>query len=262
MTTSLHQATVRLERFFAGLDTRPGVMARRLLGVSKPEDERLAELLCIEHRARTKMDGSIGGSLVSTAWAAWEMMDLGFDALQGGLSRLVSWVLTFLESPPAAAAPTPLALPNGTVLTSEAGATFAAECLGLRVLLRARQDARPRVLRRLERVLSLWPTVHDELAASALGVVAVAPVPYHDRLESCVERVGAAQHPDGTWGEANLFHMLESLLLAGIRPARAVIERAVPALLAVQRPDGSFDTPANEERALIGLRALLVAQQG
>lgn len=261
MTTSLEQAIVRLESFFGGLETRPGVIARRLLGTPKPGDERLAELLCIERRARTKMDGSIGGSLVTTAWAAWEMMDLGLDALQGSLSRLISWVLTFLEAPPPAPAPTPLALPNGTVLTNEAGATFAAECLGLRVLLRARQDARPRVLRRLERVLSLWPTVHDELAASALGVVAVAPVPYHDRLESCVERIGAAQQTDGTWGEANLFHMLESLLLAGIRPARAVIERAVPALLAVQRPDGSFDSPAHEERALIGLRALLVAQQ-
>jgi hypothetical protein len=261
MTTSLQQATVRLERLFSGLDTRPGVIARRLLGIPRPEDERLAELLCIEHRARSKMDGSIGGSLVTTAWAAWEMMDLGFDALQGSLSRLISWVLTFLESPPPSPAPTPLALPNGTVLTNEAGATFAAECLGLRVLLRARQDARPRVLRRLERVLSLWPTVHDELAASALSVVAVSPVPYHDRLESCVERIGAAQRPDGTWGDANLFHMLESLLLAGIRPARDVITRAIPALLALQQVDGSFDSPPHEERALIGLRALLVARE-
>lgn len=261
MSTSLDQAITRLERFFTGLDTRPGVLGRRLLGISHPGDQQLTEILVSERRARTKMDGSIGGSLVNTAWAAWEMMDLGLDALQGSLARLVAWVLTFLETPPPSSAPSPLALPNGTVLTSAEGATFAAECLGLRVLLRARQDARPRVLRRLERVLSLWPSVHDELAASALGVVAVSPVPYHDRLPACVERLGASQRPDGTWGDANLFHMLESLLLAGIRPARAVIGRAVPALLALQREDGSFDDPANEERALIGLRALLVAQE-
>ncbi len=262
MSTSLEQAITRLERFFSGLDSRQGVLARRLLGIAKPEDDRLAELLVSERRALTKVDGSIGGSLVTTAWAAWEMMDLGLDALQGTLARLVAWVLTFLESAPPTSAPSPLALPNGTVLTSAEGATFAAECLGLRTLLRARQDARPRVLRRLERVLSLWPSVHDELAASALGVVAVAPVPYHDRLPACVERLGNSQRPDGTWGDVNLFHMLESLLLAGIRPARAIIERAVPALLALQREDGTFDESANEERALIGLRALLVAQGG
>jgi hypothetical protein len=261
MSTSLEQAIARLERFFTALDTRQGVLGRRLLGMQRPEDEQLAALLVGERRASTKMDGSIGGSLVSTAWAAWEMMDLGLDALQGSLSRLVAWVLTFLESPPASSAPSPLALPNGTVLTSAEGATFAAECLGLRVLLRARQDARPRVLRRLERVLSLWPSVHDELAASALSVVAVAPVPYHDRLPACVERLGQSQRADGTWGDANLFHMLESLLLAGIRPARELVARAAPALLALQREDGSFDEPANEERALIGLRALLVAQE-
>ncbi len=261
MSTSREQAISRLERFFSALDTRQGVLGRRLLGTQRPEDEQLAEILVSERRAKTKLDGSIGGSLVTTAWAAWEMMDLGLDALQGSLAWLVSWVLTFLETPPAASAPSPLALPNGTVLTSAEGATFAAECLGLRVLLRARQDARPRVLRRLERVLSLWPSVHNELAASALGVVAVAPVPYHDRLPACVERLGQSQRPDGTWGDANLFHMLESLLLAGIRPAQALIARAIPALLTLQREDGSFDEPANEERALIGLKALLVTQE-
>jgi len=262
MKTSLEPAIARLETFFTTLDTRPGVIARQLLHISTPQDERLAESLYNQRRNWTRKDGSIGGSLVTTAWAAWEMMDLGLDVLQGGLSRVVAWVLTFLEAPPRDPAPTPLALPNGTVLTSEAGATFAAECLGLRVLLRAHQDARPRVVRRFERVLSLWPSVQDELEACALGTIAFAPAPYLDRLPSCVERVAADQRGDGTWGEVNLFHMLESLLLAGIRPARAVIARAVPALLARQRPDGSFDEVPHEERALIGLRALLVAHEG
>jgi len=262
MMTSLEPAIARLETFFSALDTRPGVIARRLLHISTPQDERLAEFLCNERRNWTRMDGSIGGSLVTTAWAAWEMMDLGLDALQGGLSRVVAWVLTFLEAPPRYPAPTPLALPNGTVLTSETGATFAAECFGLRVLLRANQDARPRVVRRFERILSLWPVVRDELAACALGTIALAPAPYLDRLPACVERIGADQREDGTWSDVNLFNMLESLLLAGIRPARAVIARAVPALLARQQPDGSFDVVPHEERALIGLRALLVAHEG
>ena len=33
------------------------------------------------------------------------------------------------------------------------------------------------------------------------------------------------------------------------------------ALLALQQVDGSFDSPPHEERALIGLRAILVAQE-
>jgi len=36
----------------------------------------------------------------------------------------------------------------------------------------------------------------------------------------------------------------------------------VPGLLARQWPDGSFDEVAREERALIGLRVLLVAHAG
>ena len=261
MQNTLPQALTRLENFFAERDTRPGVIGRRYLGISKPEDERLAALLCLERDASTKMDGSIGGMFVNTVWTAWEMMDLGLDAVQGGLSKVVSWVVTFLEGKPTSPAPTPLALPNGAVLTSEASATFAAECLGLRMLLRAGQDDRPGVLRRLERVLSLQPTLPDDLAACALGVVAVSPVPYRNRLPGCVARVAAAQRPDGTWGNADLLHMLESLVLAGIRPVQSVIERAIPELLGLQRPDGSFDDPPHEERALIGLRALLVARE-
>lgn len=261
MTNTVPHAITRLESFFADRETRPGVIGRRLLGVSKPEDERLAALLCHERHASTKMDGSIGGVFVKTVWTAWEMMDLGLDAVQGGLSKVVSWVVTFLEGKPTSPAPIPLALPNGTVLTNEASATFAAECLGLRVLLRAGLDERPGVLRRLERVLSLQPTLPDELAACALSVVALSPVPYRNRLTACVERVAASQRPDGTWGNADLLHMLESLVLAGIRPVRSVIERAIPALLGLQRPDGSFDDPPHEERALIGLRALLVARE-
>jgi hypothetical protein len=261
MTSTQPQAIARLQTFFADRATRPGVVARRLLGATRSDDERLTEMLCGERRARTRLDGSIGGSLVDTAWAAWEMMDLGLDAWHGGLTRLVSWVLAFLEGSPSESVTAPLVLPNGTVIPGSSDATFAAECLGLRVLLRARQEDRPGVQRRVARVVSLAPTVSDQLAASALAVMAIAPAPYRDALPGLVERFAAAQRTEGSWGEADLFQALEALLLAGIRPARAVIERAIPALLEAQRDDGSFDEAAHEERALIGLRALLVSQE-
>jgi hypothetical protein len=248
----------KLEMFFAARATRPGVLARRLLGKPGPDDARLTELLCNERRARTRMDGSIGESLVATAWAAWEMMDLGLDEMHGGLSRLLSWVVTHLEGPQREPDHLPLILPNGTALTTAADAAFAAECLGLRVVLRARYDGRPGVLLQLERVLDSWKERSDELAASALGVIALAPPALRDGLPAAVERLARAQQPDGTWGDANLFHILEALLLAGVRPARAVIANATPALLRRQRPHGAFDDPPQEERALIGLRAILV----
>lgn len=248
----------RLESFFAARATRPGVLARRLLGKSGPDDAGLAQLLCNERRAGTRMDGSIGGSLIATAWAASEMMDLGLDELHGGLSRLLAWVVTHLEGPQREPEALPLTLANGTVLADAAAAAFAAECLGLRVLLRARYDSRPGVRQQLERVLHDWKERPDELAASALGVVALAPAPFRGDLPAGIERLAASQQADGGWGAANLFHLLEALLLAGVRPARAVIARAAPALLRLQRPDGSFDDPPQEERALLGLRAILV----
>src|SRR6266550_736566 len=114
--TSLKKAIARLDALFQDRDTRPGVLARQLLGKQKPGDTTLAELLRNERPARTRMDGSIGESLLDTAWAAWEMMDLGLDALDGGLDRLVSWVLGRIEAPVPTAAPAPITLPNGLVL--------------------------------------------------------------------------------------------------------------------------------------------------
>jgi hypothetical protein len=42
--------------------------------------------------------------------------------------------------------------------------------------------------------------------------------------------------------------------------AQEAVRRAVPALLSRQRLDGSFGTTAQQERALIALRALLWAE--
>src|SRR5260221_7115031 len=105
---SLTKAIAQLEAVFHGRDTRPGVLARQMLGKQKPGDATLSELLRNERPARTRMDGSIGDSLLDTAWAAWEMMDLGLDALDGGLDRLVSWGLGRIEAAGPTLAPPPV----------------------------------------------------------------------------------------------------------------------------------------------------------
>jgi hypothetical protein len=247
-----------------GRDTRPGVLARQLLEREQPGDTRLAEILVSERRARTRMDGSIDGLLVKTAWAALEIMDLGADSLHGGLDRLVSWSLAEVVSSPPPPDGAPVDLPNGTRITDPDGAAFAARCLGLRLLLRARKDGRPGVAKLVEELADGPQPPTLDLSACALAALALMPPPHRRHLDGLINRLGKAQETAGGWAEADLFLMLEALVLAGVRPARAVVVRAAPALAALQQTNGGFDDlapndPVHEERTLIGLRALHIA---
>lgn len=258
-------ALAKVEAFLVDKDTRPGILARQFAGREKPGDARLTEILASERRARTKMDGSVDGSLVRTAWAAWEMMDLGADALHGGLDRLVSWLLTQVEAGAAPSDPAPLTLPNGAVIADTEGAAFAARMLGLRLLIRARKEARPAIARLLDALATGPQPPTLDLSACALAALALVPPPHRHHLDGLITRLGRAQNDKGEWTEADLFLMLEALVLAGIRPARAVVSKAAPALAARLRDDGSFDdlphSDAHEERALIGLRAFQIAME-
>lgn len=256
-------AFAKVAAYLAGRDTRPGLVARELVGQPRPGDGKLAEILTAERRARSKMDGSIDGSLLRTAWAAWEMMDLGADVLHGGLDRLVSWTLQQVESGATSDRP-PITLPSGVVFADEDGAAFAARCLGLRVVLRARREARPGVARLVDELANGPQPPTLDLSACALAALALVPPPHRRHLDGLVSRLGRAQGADGGWTEADLFHMLEALVLAGIRPARVVVAKAADALAARLRDDGSFDdpphdNPIHDERALVGMRALQIA---
>ncbi|HXF96956.1 MAG TPA: hypothetical protein VNI61_12730 [Gemmatimonadales bacterium] len=259
----LESAFAKVEAYLSERDTRPGILARQLVGKERPGDPKLADLLVNERRARTRMDGSIDGSLVRTSWAAWEMMDLGADPLHGGLDRLVSWILAQVEAG-TATDPAPLVLPNGAAIADPEGAAFAARCLGLRVVLRARREERPAIQQLVDQLANGPQPPTLDLSACALAALALVPPPHRRHLDGLVHRLGRAQGGDGAWADADLFHMLEALVLAGIRPARQVVARAAPALVRRLRDDGAFDDPPHdhpihEERALIGLRALAIA---
>jgi hypothetical protein len=261
---SLKQAIAKVDAFFQDRETRPGVLARQAASRERTGDAKLAELLCQERRARTRMDGSIGNSLFDTAWAAWEMMDLGLDALDGGLDRLISWVLGKVEAgeggaiaPPAL----PLTLPSGLVLPAAGDAAYATRAVAVRTVVRARHGERPGVAAAVRELAQGPQPPTLNLSASVLGALALAPPEHRHHLDGLIGRLGAVQSNDGAWPGADLFHMLEALILAGIRPARVLIAKAVPALLPRQRETGAFDDPPHEERALIGLRALLVAAE-
>lgn len=258
--SAVQDAFEKVTRFFGDRHTRPALLARQLAGRVLPDDDKLADILANERRAASRADGSVGGSLVATSWAALEMMDLGSDWLHGGLDRLLGWILTQIEGG-LPTDPAPVTLPSGVQFTDSEHAAVAARCLGLRALVRAHRGDRPGVARWMNELAVAKgrqpPTL--DLSAAVLGALALAPPEHRHHLDGLIARVARAQSPKGDWPDADLLHVLDALLVAGIRPARAVVVKAVPALLGRLQPDGTFDRPANEERALIGLRALQVA---
>lgn len=293
---STQEAIERLRLYFAATTTRQGILARQALGQPAPGDELLGRRLADDMRAETRMDGSIAGAVVPTIWRAHELLDLGCDAGQAGTVRVMGWVLQ-LQSKPGAfsegcSAPrhahracqhfiggffspappgqrlTPVMLPNGKVFRAEPAARFAISCMALRAALRARMEDRPEIRQHLLGLLQLreqWEDWDGYFSADAIvaGIhaLAFAPEPHRAGLPQLASILAANQTADGTWPNADLFHTLEALRALSSAEAHAAVRRAVPALLARQRIDGSFGATAQQERALIALRALLWSER-
>jgi hypothetical protein len=290
------EAIERLKLYFAATTTRQGVLARQALGDPAPEDDVLARRLVDDMRAETRMDGSIAGAVVPTIWRAHELIDLGHDAHQAGTVRVLGWVLGLQSKPGAfsegctaprhahrscehfvsgffSPAPpgqrlTPVMLPNGKVFRAEPAARFAISCLALRAALRGRLADRPLIEQHVISLLQLrdqWEVwdgyFSPDSIMAGIHALAFAPEPHRAVLPTLTKTVLAHQAEDGTWPNADLFHMLEGLNALGSREAHTAVRRAVPALLARQRIDGSFGTSAQQERALIALRSLLWSER-
>ena len=90
---------------------------------------------------------------------------------------------------------------------------------------------------------SLSTLAHARQEESAIGA-------YRDLL---LQR----QKEDGTWSGLDSFMTLEALMAEGSEKALQAVRKAIPSLLASQRRDGTFGALARQERALIGLEALL-----
>jgi len=52
---------------------------------------------------------------------------------------------------------------------------------------------------------------------------------------------------------------LEALMAEGSERALQAVRKAIPSLLASQRRDGTFGALARQERALIGLKAMVIS---
>jgi hypothetical protein len=290
------EAIEQLRLFFAPLPTRQGILARSALGQPAPDDDELARRLVHLMQAEARSDGSLPGGVVATVWRVHELLDLQGELDEADSSGIMSWVLQLQGRPGAfsegctparhsyracehfisgffSPAPpeqriAPVMLPNGKVFRAEPAARFAISCLALRAALRAGLAARPAVQRHAASLLYLqktWPDANGYFAAdvmvAALHALAYASRSQQAEVPELATTLSATQAQDGTWVDADVFHCLEALLAIGTEQARAAVTRAVPALLSRQRADGSFGSTAQQERALIALRALLWVEQ-
>jgi hypothetical protein len=242
-----------------------------------------------------KTDGRLEGAVVAGIWRAHELLDLSADG-GAGSDQVMEWVVALQGRPGAfsqgctrvrhthrvcehfisgffSPAPpeqrlAPLMLPNGKVFRAEPAARFAVSCLALRAALRSRWSSRSSVQRHLTSLLQLqeqWNDWSGYFASDAIvaGIHALAQgYPSDRQLRVRLSNLIASQQAfDGSWPTADLFHTLEALLALGTTEAHSAVRRAVRTLLSRQRVDGTFGSTAQQERALIGLRSLLWAEQ-
>lgn len=262
--------------FFRERRTPAGVVARRLLGRPATDDDELADHLIRERRRKSRMDGSIDGSLVDTARAAWELLDLGAPADHAAVVRMVGFLLGRQDAPgrwgeeegtgdgffspgPIEHPIAPLALATGVLFPDESDARFAASCIALRTTLRAGMDDRARVREHVEALLAM-EDLGAPLLFLVLGTVGLASPDYRDAVANLTKTVLDRQREDGEWDGVPLFHALEALSTIPTPEARAGIRNAARAVLARQRPSGAFDESEQEELALVAARALVTAR--
>ena len=287
----------RLEEFFAPRRTRAAILAREALGRPAPGDDAARTAIIVALQKGLRPDGSVGGAALPTIWRAIELMDLGHSGQEPGTARFITWTLGLAGQPGAfgegchparheqkacdhylagffAPAPeterlAPITMPCGKTFRAEAQARFAVSCLALRAVLMAGLAGKASVKKHLTSLAVLADVWEDwsgyyapDLIIAALHPLAISPPVYRGATLKTALFIAENQQADGTWANADLFHSLESLLVANTPPARKAIARAVPALLSMQRKDGAFGATAQEERALIGLRALLGGAAG
>jgi hypothetical protein len=281
----------QLALYFGAMRSRQGILARAALELAAPDDPALAARLAQDLAAELRPDGSVGGGAVATIWRVHELLDLGRGPGDSGLTRALSWVLQRQDAPgaygegcekirhaqricehflrgffspgPAAERVAPITLPSGKAFRAEPAARLAVSCLALRAVLRAGLRDRPAVVAHLDSLRLLaegwteWagPFAPDVIITGLHGL-ALGGDAYRPVVERLVQLLAANQHSDGHWENADLFLALDALVAAGTAAARAAVRHAVPALEERQRPDGSFGATAQQERALIGLRAL------
>jgi hypothetical protein len=286
----------RLALYFGTRRTRQGILARRALERADEGDTELARRLRRELAAGLRPDGTVAGGAVPTIWLVHELLDLGEPEHSAAVGRPTAWLLDqqnrpgsfhdgcdrerharqlcqhfaagfFAPAPPGQRL-APVTLPTGKVYRVESAARFAISCLALRAVIRAGHGERPTVnhhLQSLGRISEQWIEWQGyfppDTIVAGLHALAVAGPGYRGIVDRLVGLITTNQGVEGEWPAADLFQVLDALLAAGTLEAQVTVRRSATALMARQRTDGTFGAMAQQERALIGLRALLWASR-
>jgi hypothetical protein len=294
LTRERTAARDRLADCYRDRKTRAGVLARRILGITLPLDADLTAHLISERRRRTRLDGSVDGALIPTAWLVWELLQLESPNDHAGVVRPVGFLLAqqdqpgrffgegcrpylherrlcnhyvggFFSAGPAEHPVAPVTFPDGVTVTEEPQARFAASCFALRAVVRAGEDRREVVQRHAASLLDipgLWSewggTWSPDVTLFALGAIALGPLDLRERSARAASQIIARQQADGSWPGADLFHALDMLLLVPTAEARAAVRRAAAQVCSRIKDDETLSGDAGEERGLIALRALAV----
>jgi hypothetical protein len=288
-------AIERLTLYFSVLRTRQGLLARAVVGARGDGDEALARELATAMAAELRPDGTVGGGALATIWRAHELLDLGRDPSDPALAAILAWLLAsqggpgaygegcdkarhaqricmhfargFFSPAPPEVRVAPITLPNGKAFRVEPAARFAISCLGLRAALRAGLGHHPGVQQHVESLRLLaeqWTSwsgfFAPDVMIAGLHALALGGPGTEVSVASVVEMVGAHQGLDGLWLNADTFALLDALQATGLETARVAVRRALPSLVERQRMDGTFGAMAQQERALIALRAMLWAE--
>lgn len=292
----VHRSLERVADYFAERPSRPAFVARRLLRIVRSDDDKIAQQLIRERRAKQRSDGSIGGDLVNTAWLVWELLDLGLEADAQPITRAVKWLMARQDKEGAFEPPHPkrapadprleamggffayrtssrkiarLALPNGTAVTGDSSSRLLASVFALRSVLRAGRHSDTLVRRHAGSLLALpklwdtwggaWP---PSLMAMTLSAMAFSPEPFSNQLPILAEHLALNQKPDGTWRNLDVVQGVEALIDVPLPQAREAVALAAPRLARMQTPSGALGNGATaEERTLTALRAWLIARE-
>lgn len=281
----------RLALYFGVESTRQGYLARAALGHGSPHDPELVRTLVAALEADIRPDGSVSGAALPTIWRVHELCDLGRGG-EPAVAKLMQWVTSlqgqpgafgegcdkerhaqracehyvqgFFSPAPSAVRLAPLTIPNGKVFRAEPAARFALSCLALRGALRTGITGKVSIDQHVTSLSLLalgWTSWNGffapDVIVSGMHALALAGPGHQPIVAALVELVAANQEQTGGWPSADLFHVLEALLATGLPEASEAVRRAAPALAERQRADGTFGATAQQERALIGLRALL-----
>jgi hypothetical protein len=100
-----------------------------------------------------------------------------------------------------------------------------------------------------------------DVIVAGLHALAVAGPEHGPTVRRLVGLITANQGLQGEWPNADLFQVVDALEAAGTLEAQVTVRRVADILAERQRADGTFGSVAQQERALIGLRALLWASR-